>query len=86
LLSCYVLLNLGLAQPEHAPELFDWRLIVEQLADLFQREAEITEGEHAVETSQLSDLIPSVAGLRVDSSGLDQAGRHSGEASGARPA
>jgi hypothetical protein len=42
LLVGHVPLDLGLAEPQHAPELFNRRVVVEQLVDLLQGKAEIS--------------------------------------------
>ena len=74
LLGRHVLLNLGPAQPQHPAHLLDGKVVVEQGADLLQRETEVAQGEQAVEAAQGRDVVEPVAGLRVDLAGLEQAG------------
>ena len=52
LLGRHVLLNLGPAQPQHPAHLLDGKVVLEQRADLLQRETEVAQGEQAVEAAQ----------------------------------
>ena len=74
LLGRHVLLNLGPARPQHPAQLLDGKIVVEQRANLLQRETEVAQGEQAVEAAQRGDVVEPVAGLRVDLAGLEQAG------------
>src|ERR1017187_7279513 len=65
---------LGPPQAEHAAQLFDRGVVVEHRADLLQREAEVPQSEETVQPAQLSDLVGPVSGVRVDPTGLEQAG------------
>ena len=74
LLRFHVLLDLGPAQPQHPAHLLDGHVVVEQRADLLQREPEVAQGQQAVEATQRADLVEPVTGLRVDARGPEQAG------------
>ena len=65
LLDLHVLLNLGPAQPQHPAQLLDGHVVVEQRTDLLQREAEVPQGQQAVEATQCGDVVEPVTGLRV---------------------
>jgi hypothetical protein len=68
-----VLLDLGLAQQEHAAQLLDGRVVVEHWSDLLQGDAKVSHGEQSMQTGQLCDVVEPVSGLRVDPPGPEQA-------------
>src|SRR5207302_7234859 len=67
------LLDLGLADAKHPSELIDRRVLLENSADLFQREAEVAQGQDAMQSAQLAGGVEAVAVGRVDLLGLEQA-------------
>ncbi len=58
--------GLRLTEPQHAPQLVERDLVVDDLADLGQREPEIAQGEDPVQPLELVGPVPAIAGLRVD--------------------
>jgi hypothetical protein len=68
-----VLLDLGSAQPQHPAQLLDRDSVVEHLADLLQAEADVTQGDDAVQPVQLMDAVAAVTVGRVDPIGPEQA-------------
>jgi hypothetical protein len=66
------LLDLGLAHAQHAPELLERRLVVEEVADLVQAEAEIPQRKQPVQASQLVRGVRAVARDGIHSFRLQQ--------------
>lgn len=60
------LLDLGVAKPQHAAQLLDRRFDPEQVANLFEAEAEIAKGAKLVQTGELSRSVGPVTGAGVD--------------------
>src|SRR5207248_6664078 len=60
------LLDLGSADPQHAPELFDRRVLLENVANLLQGEAQFAQGHYPVEPAQLAGSVKPVSVGRVD--------------------
>jgi hypothetical protein len=65
-LRCHALRGFRPTEPQHAPELVDRDLVVDDLADFGQREPEIAQGKDPVQPLELVGAVPAVAGLRVD--------------------
>jgi len=72
LLFSHPILNLGLLHPQHPANLRRRQVLVEQLRDLLQREAEVLQGENAVEPGQLVERVVAIAGEAIDLDGLEQ--------------
>ncbi len=58
--------RLRVAEAQHAAQLVDGHLVVDDLADLGEREPEVAEGEDPVQSLELVSAVPAVPGLRVD--------------------
>lgn len=72
LLVGHGLLDLGLANAQHAPQLIERRLRIEQPADLLEAEAEIPQRQEPVEPAPLGHGIGPISRCRVDPAGLEQ--------------
>src|ERR1700694_3390389 len=66
------LLDLGLADAKHPSKLVQWRIVIEELMNLIQTEAEVPEGQQPVKPGQLSYRIGPVAGLSMHPLGAKQ--------------
>ena len=67
------LFDLGLAHPQHAPELLEGRVLFEHDADLFQGEAQVAQGHDAVELAELAGGVEAIPVGRIDLFRLEQA-------------
>jgi 8-oxo-dGTP pyrophosphatase MutT (NUDIX family) len=83
------LLDLRAANAQHAAELLERWIFLEQATDLIEAQAEIPQREQSVQTGELGDTVRAVARCRVDLCGTQQpelvvvpqrAGRHVAEA------
>ncbi len=73
LLLAQPLLDLGAADPQHSSELIERRLVVEELADLVEAEAEIAQRQQPVQTRELRHRVRAVPVVGVDALGTQQA-------------
>jgi hypothetical protein len=68
-LRCQPGAGLGLAQPEDAAQLLDRNVVVDQLADLRQRHAEVAQNQDAVQAKNLlGGVVPVSADATEESS------------------
>lgn len=72
LLLCDGLLDLSAAQPQHSAQLLDRDVLGEDLPDLLQAEADVAQGDDAMQPPQLLDAVGAVSAARVDPIGREQ--------------
>jgi hypothetical protein len=65
-------LNLGPTGFQHPAQLLRGDFVVEQMADLLQREAHFLERQDAVQTRQLAESVITIAGEVIHPGGVEQ--------------
>ena len=72
LLLSHGLLDLGPAQPQHSPKLLDRDSFREDPSDLLEAEADVAQGDDAVQSLQLANAVVAVAAGWVDPLGPEE--------------